>query len=155
MATVLKRTESEAELRQRVDRYARSWAERGTLHVFAVAPRRAIHNQHTNTTLQPNQPVGDAMLVPVARQGPEIELGYRFAAHAWGIGLATEAARALIPYAFQTLALTEIIAVTDPDNHASQRVLAKLGFQNRGNTDRYYNQTTTRFTLARPHAPSL
>ena len=150
MATVLKRTETERELRERVNRYASSWHQQGTLHVFAVCPRTPLAHPVSGRTLPKGVPVGDAMLVPVARQGPEIELGYRLAKHAWGMGIATEAAAALIPYAFETLRLTQLIAVTDPSNAPSQSVLRKLGFTNRGTTDRFYDQTTTLFTLHNP-----
>jgi len=147
MATVLKRTETEREIRERVNRYASSWHQQGTLHVFAVCPRVPLKHPVSGRTLPIHQPVGDAMLVPVQRQGPEIELGYRLASHAWGMGIATEAAAALIPYAFRTLRLTHLIAVTDPSNTPSQNVLSKLGFTKQGTTDRFYNQTTLLFTL--------
>lgn len=152
MATVLKRTESEHELRERVARYADSWQRHGSLHVFAVAPRHSLHNPTTNTTLPAGTPVGDAMLVPIARQGPEFELGYRFAKHAWHLGLATEAATPVLRYALHTLNLERVVAVTDPDNHPSQRVLTKLGFTPQGHTDRYYNQTTALFQFRRTTA---
>jgi ribosomal-protein-alanine N-acetyltransferase len=42
-------------------------------------------------------------------------------------GYASEAARALIEYAFQELHLARIIAATEHTNHASQAVMRKLG----------------------------
>lgn len=42
-------------------------------------------------------------------------------------GYASEAARALIDYAFQELKLARIIATTEHTNHASQAVMRKLG----------------------------
>lgn len=42
-------------------------------------------------------------------------------------GFASEAARALIEYAFQDLRLARIIATTEHSNHASQAVMRKLG----------------------------
>lgn len=62
----------------------------------------------------------------------EVELGYRFCRAAWGRGFATEAAAACLDHAFVTLALPEVVAVVDPDNGASQRVIAKLGFRAAG-----------------------
>jgi RimJ/RimL family protein N-acetyltransferase len=44
-----------------------------------------------------------------------------------GKGYAGEAAQALINYAFNDMHLIRIIATTDFDNHASQRVMQKLG----------------------------
>jgi RimJ/RimL family protein N-acetyltransferase len=62
---------------------------------------------------------------------PEIsdtELGYRFFPEYWGKGLATEAGRASIEFARSDLGLKRLVAMVHPDNVASARVLAKLGF---------------------------
>lgn len=56
------------------------------------------------------------------------ELGYWLAPAERHKGLATAAARAFIDYAWQTLALKHLTASTLTCNPASQRVLAKLGF---------------------------
>ena len=42
-------------------------------------------------------------------------------------GYASEAAQALIDYAFNTIRLNRLIATTEYDNHASQAVMRKLG----------------------------
>jgi RimJ/RimL family protein N-acetyltransferase len=76
--------------------------------------------------------LGWAALIPVEDRGPEIEVGYRLRREAWGRGLGTEAAAALLDHGFGTLGLGEIVAMTHPDNHRSQRVLAKLGFRRAG-----------------------
>jgi RimJ/RimL family protein N-acetyltransferase len=47
----------------------------------------------------------------------------------WGAGYATEAARAVVVYAFDNLALEKIIADVDEPNVASVRVLEKLGLK--------------------------
>ena len=44
-----------------------------------------------------------------------------------GKGLATEAAQALIDYMFDVRRLSRIVATTKNDNHASQRVMRRLG----------------------------
>jgi len=62
----------------------------------------------------------------------DVEIAYRLARSAWGQGIATEAAGALLAHALGPLALTRVVAVTYPENHASQRVLDKLGFERRG-----------------------
>jgi RimJ/RimL family protein N-acetyltransferase len=62
----------------------------------------------------------------------EIELGYLFARKHWGKGYATEIARAAIDYGFNKLGFREIIALTDLENTASQKVLEKIGFNIRG-----------------------
>lgn len=47
----------------------------------------------------------------------------------WGKGLATEAARSVIKYAFDKLAVPQIIASVDQPNTVSIVVLEKLGMQ--------------------------
>ncbi|MGP3776173.1 GNAT family N-acetyltransferase [Streptomyces sp. SDT5-1] len=59
-------------------------------------------------------------------------LGYCFAESAWGHGYATEAARALLGWAFDTLGLNRVQAEADTRNAASARVLEKLGFVREG-----------------------
>jgi len=58
---------------------------------------------------------------------PEVELLYGLAPSAWGQGLATEAARAVLRYGFAELRLARITAGADVPNVASLRVLEKLG----------------------------
>lgn len=57
----------------------------------------------------------------------EIEVGYRLARRFWGIGLATEAARACVLYGFEQLGLERIVAVIQPGNAPSKSVAAKIG----------------------------
>jgi RimJ/RimL family protein N-acetyltransferase len=59
-------------------------------------------------------------------------LGYIFTSASWGHGYATEAAGALLDWAFDTLDLNRVQAETDTRNTASARVLEKLGFQHEG-----------------------
>lgn len=56
------------------------------------------------------------------------ELGFHLRPAFWGRGLATEAARAAIAYAFPELDAALLIAGHHPQNQASRRVLEKLGF---------------------------
>jgi RimJ/RimL family protein N-acetyltransferase len=56
-----------------------------------------------------------------------LEFGYRLVPAARGRGYATEASRALLALAATTFR-GEILAMIDPTNDASQRVIAKLGF---------------------------
>lgn len=58
--------------------------------------------------------------------------GYCLRQAAWGHGYATEAARALLEWAFATLDLNRVQAAVDTRNPASARVLEKLGFVREG-----------------------
>ena len=62
-------------------------------------------------------------------EGPEIEVGYRFAREQWGKGYATEAAAASMRYGFGTVGLARIVAVVAPPNVASCHVLEKIGLE--------------------------
>jgi ribosomal-protein-alanine N-acetyltransferase len=59
-------------------------------------------------------------------------MGYCLDDAAWGHGYATEAGRALLQWAFDTLDLNRVQAETDTRNAASARVLEKLGFVREG-----------------------
>jgi len=59
-------------------------------------------------------------------------LGYCFAQTAWGNGYATEAARAVLRWTYQTLDLNRVQSEVDTRNIASARVLEKLGFVREG-----------------------
>ena len=58
---------------------------------------------------------------------PSVEIGWRLAFDRWGTGLATEGARAVADYAFQTLKLPTLVSFTAPANQRSRRVMEKLG----------------------------
>lgn len=93
--------------------------------------------------------IGDCGVFPVAWTEPEFELAYRYKPAAWGHGYATEAGAAALAHAFASTALDEILGLTAPGNQPSQRVLSKLGFADRGTTDRFYGQTLRLFSLLR------
>jgi ribosomal-protein-alanine N-acetyltransferase len=59
-------------------------------------------------------------------------IGYCLTDAAWGHGYATEAAGAVVQWAFDTLDLNRVQAETDTRNAASARVLEKLGFVREG-----------------------
>ncbi len=58
---------------------------------------------------------------------PRHEIGWRLPVHAWGQGFATEAARAVMQYAFDVLQWPEIIAITSRLNVRSMHVMERLG----------------------------
>jgi len=57
------------------------------------------------------------------------ELGFQLRAEHRGKGLATEAARSVIKYAFETLGALGLFAGHHPQNSSSKRVLEKLGLR--------------------------
>jgi RimJ/RimL family protein N-acetyltransferase len=58
---------------------------------------------------------------------PAVEIGWRFAAHAWGNGYATEAASAVLAHAFDELGLDALVSMTAVQNEPSRRVMERIG----------------------------
>jgi RimJ/RimL family protein N-acetyltransferase len=58
---------------------------------------------------------------------PCVEIGWRLATNAWGQGFATEGARAISAYAFDTLKLDSIVSFTAEQNLRSRRIMEKIG----------------------------
>jgi len=60
---------------------------------------------------------------------PSVEIGWRLAFEHWGNGYATEGARAALGFAFNTLKLPEVVAITAVANVRSRRVMEKIGMR--------------------------
>ena len=58
---------------------------------------------------------------------PAIEVGWRLARCAWGRGFASEAARAALRYACETLDLPEVVSFTAATNLRSRAVMGRIG----------------------------
>lgn len=58
---------------------------------------------------------------------PSVEIGWRFARACWGVGYATEAAAAALSFGVMELGLTDIVSICQIGNHASERIMRKLG----------------------------
>jgi len=78
----------------------------------------------------------------------EVEVGYRLAKRFWGMGLASEGAKASLRYGFEELGLEQIVAVVQPENVASQRVLEKIGLRYLKDA-RFYNTDVNYYALTR------
>jgi RimJ/RimL family protein N-acetyltransferase len=67
-----------------------------------------------------------------------VEMGWHFRPASWGFGYATEAAYAVVQYAFEQLNLPLILAVMDSRNERSIALAERLGMRYDGVTTRYY-----------------
>ena len=76
--------------------------------------------------------IGEIYLNQPDLQNERAELGYSLSRQQWGKGLMTEAAQAVIDWAFQTYSFNRIFSTTDPRNVGSCRVLEKLGMKREG-----------------------
>jgi RimJ/RimL family protein N-acetyltransferase len=112
------------------------WTERARADRFITASRQ-MAEEGTGVRLAVDRAGDDAFLgwCSLSRWNADhrsASLGYCFDDAAWGHGYATEAARTLLGWAFDTLDLNRVQAEADTRNVASGRVLEKLGFVREG-----------------------
>ncbi|MGB3544830.1 GNAT family N-acetyltransferase, partial [Rubrivirga sp.] len=72
--------------------------------------------------------IGTVTLVGWDKQNRRCELGFILHPNAQGRGLASDAVRTALRFAFSEMGLARVEADVDPDNAASSRLLARLGF---------------------------
>ena len=60
---------------------------------------------------------------------PCVDIGWRLAQAHWGLGFATEGAKAAMDYAFNAINLSKVVSMTPVNNKASERVMKKIGMQ--------------------------
>lgn len=90
------------------------------------------------------------LAVPVWAPEPTVELGWRFARHAWGHGYATEAARAAAAFAFESLRLGALVSYVAELNVRSRAVAERLGMVRDATADFGYPRFPEGHPL-RPH----
>ncbi|MEW9503025.1 GNAT family N-acetyltransferase [Jeotgalibacillus marinus] len=61
--------------------------------------------------------------------GNDIEISYQFLPKWWGAGYATEVMKEIIKFAFESLNLSRVIAVTQTANISSRKLLERLGMK--------------------------
>ena len=72
--------------------------------------------------------IGRCGLLPWTIDGwEEVEVAYAIARDYWGQGLGTEAAQAIVQYAFEQLNCSRLVCMIEPENQASARVARKIG----------------------------
>jgi ribosomal-protein-alanine N-acetyltransferase len=79
---------------------------------------------------------------------PESEVLYGISPPYWGVGLATEAARASIRYGFEEAGFDRIVGIADTENEASRRVLEKAGMRFEKHAI-YEGRKETRYEISR------
>lgn len=98
------------------------WASKGRAYVWAICHQGEL--------------VGAISLTDIA-PGHQAELGFWLGRCAWGKGFMTEAARAVVEHAFESLGLTRLHSSHFAANQASGHVLEKLGFRKEGTQRRH------------------
>lgn len=77
----------------------------------------------------PNDFLGWVHLLPLKEDKTTVEIGWRLKRTAWGEGYATEAARTMLTYVFQTVGSEQVVAYTHVDNIRSKKVMERLRFR--------------------------
>jgi ribosomal-protein-alanine N-acetyltransferase len=77
------------------------------------------------------------------------EVSYQFLPSSWKQGLAAEAVRCVVDYAFASEGIAELIAVTQTANEPSRRLLERLGMTASGQFEEFGEQQSL-YRLQRP-----
>jgi RimJ/RimL family protein N-acetyltransferase len=121
------------EAHERIDRYAER--DRPPLGTWAV--ERRADGVVAGTVL--------LLTLPNAEHG-EVEIGWHLHPDSWGHGYATEAAEAVLAHGFAA-GLPEIIAVAHTNNDASVSVMRRLGMEDRGIVEKWYDDPSACFVM--------
>lgn len=77
-----------------------------------------------------------------------LEIGWRLRRDKWGQGLASEAARRMAGFAFETIGGERLCAVCHQDNQRSARVMQRLGMRYQG-IERWYEMDAAVYAMTR------
>ncbi len=118
-----------------------TWPPHENIDVTRSVLRRMIDAWEQNTRYtymileqSSNQAVG---MIEIRIEGHKAEIGYVLARVHWDKGYMTEAAQALVDWAFQQPEIYRVYATTSVDNIGSQRVMEKIGMTREGIMHRY------------------
>jgi RimJ/RimL family protein N-acetyltransferase len=128
--------------------------------VASIGRRRAldhpVHGIWAIETLAGGRLVGNMLLKPIPasagqtrQRGHDVEIGWQLHPDHWGHGYATEAGAAVLVHAFAA-GISRVIAVTSPENLASQAVCRRLGMRHQGLTAAFYDTTCELFEAVPP-----
>ena len=81
---------------------------------------------------------------------PALEVGWRLDHPYWGHGYASEGARAVLRFAFEELAIDEIVSFTSVANERSRRVMERIGLR-RDPSDDFEHPNLPEGHPVRPH----
>ncbi|WP_460959728.1 GNAT family N-acetyltransferase [Parasphingorhabdus pacifica] len=108
-----------------------AWTE-AQPHVVPPAGRWAVQDRSEGTV------VGALVLRLLPPYDHDLELTWQLRPGEWGVGYATESARALLGWAF-THDIDDIYALVRPDNKRAASTAVRIGMTWVGETDKYYD----------------
>jgi len=131
-----------------------NWVKRGgngCIGIWSVSDRKT-GEKYGSVALLP-MPIDEddtdySSVIPGKMPDGDVEIGYFLKRPAWGRGFATEVCCRLLRFAFQKTSLTEVVATFDEKNIASENVLKKAGFVDKGKM-RCYGEIGPNFRITR------
>ena len=78
----------------------------------------------------------------------EIEVGYGMIKEFWGKGIGFECAKAWLKHGFEVAKLERIVAVADPDNKGSWRIMEKCGMKYE-KTEEHYGMNLVLYAISK------
>ena len=103
------------------------YIERGPLAMYA----RVGFGLYLVELKETGDPIGICGLIK-RESLQDADIGFAFLEEYWSKGYAAESASAVLAYGREKLRLGRIVAVSSQENHASERLLHKLGFRFEG-----------------------
>jgi RimJ/RimL family protein N-acetyltransferase len=97
-----------------------AWEKIGLLQIFAIVLDDKVIGEIALNRREDDRP------------NERVEIGYSLIRRHWNQGLMTEAARAVMDWAFQNYSFNRLYAWCDPRNTGSWRVMEKLGMKREG-----------------------
>jgi len=136
MRYITGKAETLEETQAMVDRVKARWAEWGFSWWAFVG-------------LETGEVIGTGCIQYLARDmANPLEIGWRLRRDKQGQGYASEAARAMAGFAFETVQTPLLLAVCNPANTASARVMQRLGMRYRG-LERWYDSDCSTYEMTR------
>jgi RimJ/RimL family protein N-acetyltransferase len=86
------------------------------------------------------------------RKRHEAKLSYELVPAARGRGLASEAVREALRYGYEEMGLGRVLAEIHPDNAASRRLAGRLGFEQVGQSRRFWRGESLTYLVYRREA---
>ena len=111
--------------------------EAGTTHAWVIEGRTDRRLMGLISMTVESAREADLLSTEEERQYCKVSFGYHFARSEWGKGFATEAAQAVVQWAMAQPEAYRIWTVCDVENHASARVLEKVGLVREGTLRRW------------------
>jgi ribosomal-protein-alanine N-acetyltransferase len=112
---------------------------------FYSLPGRKSYNRWVIVRKTDARPIGTCGYHQWQSAQRRAEIGYDLEKASWRQGIMTEALHAMLRYGFEQMGLNRVEALVYVENHASIRLLERLGFKKEGLLRQYFRRDDTYF----------